>query len=127
METNIKDNIKEKGFEGTVIIGSAVRNQFSDFVDFIRRQGIVGFAVAFILGGAISALVTSIVVNLVNPILGVILGSAKDLAANSVNFFGGNIMYGKFLNDLINFVVIALVVYFGVKKLGLDKLDKPKQ
>ncbi len=70
---------------------------------------------------------TSIVINIVNPILGVILGSAKDLAANSINFFGGNIMYGKFLNDLINFIVIALVVYYGVKKLGLDKLDKPKQ
>lgn len=120
-------NIKEKGLEGAIIVGSTVRNQFSDFVDFIRSQGVVGFAVAFILGGAVSALVASVVTNIVNPILGVILGSARDLAANSVNFFGGTIMYGKFLNDLINFIVIALVVYFGVKKLGLDKLDKPKQ
>ncbi len=51
--SNIKESIKEKGFESAVVIGSTVRNQFSDFVDFIRRQGIVGFAVAFILGGAI--------------------------------------------------------------------------
>ena len=126
MQNNIKD-IEKVGVEGVKKVGAGIKNQFSDFIDFIRKQGIVGFAIAFILGGAISALVTSIVVNLVNPILGVILGSAKDLAANSVNFFGGNIMYGKFLNDLINFIVIAFVVYFGVKKLGLDKLDKPKQ
>jgi large conductance mechanosensitive channel len=120
------ENIEKKGIEGVKKIGGGLKNQFSGFVDFIRTQGVVGFAVAFILGGAVSALVTSLVINLVNPILGVLLGSAKDLAANSINFFGGNIMYGKFLNDLINFLVIALVVYFGVKKLGLDKLDKPK-
>ena len=104
-----------------------MKKHLIDFIDFIRTQGVVGFAVAFILGGAVSVLVTSLVNNLVNPILGVALGSAKDLAANSLNFFGANIMYGKFLNDFINFLVIALVVYFGVKKLGLDRLDKPKQ
>ena len=126
MQNNIKD-IEKVGVESAKKVGAGIKNQFSDFIDFIRKQGIVGFAIAFILGGAVSALVTSIVVNLVNPVLGVVLGSAKDLAENSINFFGGNIMYGKFLNDLINFLVIALVVYFGVKKLGLDKLDKPKQ
>lgn len=104
-----------------------MKKHFADFIDFIRTQGVVGFAVAFILGGAISALVTSLVINLVNPLLGVALGSAKDLAANSWDLFGAHVMYGKFLNDLINFLVIALVVYLGVKKLGLDKLDKPKQ
>lgn len=120
-------NIKEKGLGGVSVVGNKVKNQFTDFVDFIRSQGVVGFAVAFILGGAVSSLVSSIVINLINPVLGVILGSAKDLAENSINFFGGNIMYGKFLNDFINFIAIASVVYFGVKKLGLDKLDKPKQ
>jgi large conductance mechanosensitive channel len=126
METNTNEKIKGKSFGRVAVVGSTVKNQLTGFFDFIRTQGIVGFAVAFILGGAVSALVTSVVVNLVNPVLGVVLGSAKDLAANSVNFFGGHIMYGKFLNDLINFFVIAFVVYFGVKKLGLDKLDKPK-
>jgi len=122
----MENNIKEIGVERVKKVGGGIKNQFSDFVDFIRKQGIVGFAVAFILGGAISALVASIVTNLVNPILGVILGKAKDLADTYINFFGAKIMYGKFINDVINFFVIALVVYFGVKKLGLDKLDKPK-
>jgi len=126
MNENIQ-NVENKVGEGVGKIKGGLKNQFSGFIDFIRTQGVVGFAVAFILGGAVSALVTSLVINLVNPILGVALGSAKDLAANSLNFFGAHIMYGKFLNDFINFLVIALVVYFGVKKLGLDKLDKPKQ
>jgi large conductance mechanosensitive channel len=126
MNEDIQSSEKTK-LEGLRKIGGGVKNQFADFVNFIRTQGVIGFAVAFIIGGAVSALVSSLVINLINPILGVVLGSARDLAANSINFFGGNIMYGKFLNDLINFFVIALVVYFGVKKLHLDKLDKPKQ
>lgn len=107
-------------------VGRSLKSQFTDFVDFIRKQGIIGFAIAFILGGAISVLVASLVSNIVNPILGVLLGKARDMADVYLNFFGGKIMYGKFINDLINFFVIALIVYFGVKKLGLDKLDKPK-
>lgn len=126
MNENIQ-NLERKGVDGVKKIGNGVKSQFADFIDFIRKQGIVGFAVAFILGGAISALVASIVNNLVNPVLGVALGSAKDLADNYLNFFGGKVMYGKFINDLINFFVIALVVYFGVKKFHLEKLDKPKE
>ena len=75
-------NIKEKGLEGVKKISGGFKSQFTGFIDFIRTQGVVGFAVAFILGGAVSVLVTSLVNNLVNPILGVALGSAKDLAAN---------------------------------------------
>jgi len=125
MEEEFK-NIGQNRIEGVKKIGIGVKSQFSEFVDFIRKQGVVGLAVGFILGGAISALVASLVNNLLNPILGVVLGGAKNLASNSLNFFGGSIMYGKFLNDFVNFIVIASVVYFGVKKLGLDKMDKPK-
>jgi large conductance mechanosensitive channel len=126
MNENIK-NIEKKGVEEVKKIGVGVKNQFSEFIDFIRKQGIVGFAIAFILGGAISVLVASLINNLVNPILGVLLGRAKDLADSYTAFFGAKIMWGKFVNDLINFLVLAAIVYFGVKKLGLDKLDKPKE
>lgn len=104
-----------------------MKKQFNDFLDFIRKQGVVGFAVGFILGGAVSALVASIVTNLVNPILGVALSRVRELNESYVAFFGGKIMYGKFINDLVNFIVIAAVVYFGVQKLGLNKLDKAKE
>lgn len=120
-------NIKEKGVEGVRKIGGGLRGQFTGFIDFIRTQGVVGFAVAFIVGGAVSLLVKSGIDNIVNPVLGIVLGRAKDLADSYIAFFGAKIMWGKFLNDLINFLVLAAVVYFGVKKFGLDKLDKPKQ
>lgn len=97
-----------------------------EFIDFVRTQGVVGLAVGLILGGAVSELVKSIIDNLVNPILGLILGSVDGLKAASFAIGSATVTYGAFLNTLINFLVIAFVVYYGVKKLGLDKLDKPK-
>lgn len=97
------------------------------FIDFIRKQGVVGLAVGFILGGAVSKLVSAIVTDLVNPLLGLALGSVGGLKTASWKLGSAEIMYGNFLTILIDFIVISAVVYFGVKSLGLDKLDKPKE
>ncbi len=102
------------------------------FVDFIREQGVVGLAVGFILGLAAKSLVDSLVSNLINPLVGIFYGGGgtldgkswclKSVAGNCTNKMG----YGAFLNQLINFIIIAGVVYFIVKKLKLDKLDRQK-
>lgn len=96
------------------------------FFDFIREQGVVGLAVGFILGGAISKLVASLVKDLINPVLGIVLGAAGDLSTMSLKVGAVEIMFGSFISALIDFLVIAIVVYFGVKGLGLDKIDKKK-
>lgn len=96
------------------------------FMDFIREQGVVGLAVGFILGGAVSKVVSSLVEDIINPLLGVALGAAGDLGSMSLKMGNVEIMWGSFLSVVIDFLVIALVVYFGVKSLGLDKLDKKK-
>ena len=94
------------------------------FVEFVRTQGVVGLAVGLILGGAVSELIKSLIDNIINPLLGLLLNQASGLKTASFVVNGANVIYGGFLNSLINFAVIALVVYFGVNKLGLDKLDK---
>lgn len=96
------------------------------FLEFVRTQGVVGLAVGFILGGAVSKLVTSLIENIINPILGVALGATQGLATASVALGPVTLKWGAFLTTLIDFAVIAAVVYFGVKGLGLEKLDKPK-
>ena len=97
------------------------------FMDFVREQGVVGLAVAFILGGAISGVMKSLVADIINPILGLILGSAEGLKEMSFMVGKAEIMFGSFVSTLLDFVVIAFVVYYIFKKLGLDKMDKEKE
>jgi len=92
------------------------------FIEFIRQQGVVGLAVGFILGGAVSKVVTALVNDIVNPILGFVLGSTEGLKSMTL----GPILLGDFVTVLIDFIIIAAVVYFVVKGLGFDKMDKPK-
>jgi len=97
------------------------------FVEFIRKQGIIGLAIGFILGGAVSKVVSSLVQDVINPLLGVVLGSTKGLETAVLTVGPAEIKWGSFVSALIDFVVIALVVYYGFKKLGLEKLDGKKK
>jgi large conductance mechanosensitive channel len=96
------------------------------FIEFIREQGVMGLAVGFILGGAVSKLVTSFVNDLVNPIVGIFLGRTGELKKVFVQIGSSKILYGDFVSSFIDFAIIAFVVYFGVKILKLDRLDKKK-
>jgi large conductance mechanosensitive channel len=96
------------------------------FIDFIREQGVVGMAVGFILGGSVSKVVGSLVQDIINPVLGVILGAAGSLSQAYVELGPAKIMWGSFANTTIDFLVVAVVVYYGVKLLKFDKLDKKK-
>lgn len=96
------------------------------FLNFIREQGVVGLAVGFVLGGAVSKFVTSFINDLISPILGVLLGMASGLKDASLNIGPAKLLYGDFISSFIDFAVIAFVVYFTVKILKLDRLDKKK-
>ena len=97
------------------------------FLDFIREQGVVGLAVGFILGGAVSKVVASLVQDIINPVVGIVLGMAGDLSTRSLTVGSVELLWGSFLSASIDFVILAAVVYFGVKALGLNTLDKKKK
>lgn len=92
------------------------------FLEFIRTQGVVGLAVGFLMGGAISKTVAALVDDVINPLVGLGLGSVG-LADASVTVGSATLKWGHFVSALVDFVIIAAVAYFGVKGLGLDKLD----
>lgn len=96
------------------------------FINFIREQGVVGLAVGFILGGAVSKVVSAIVTDIVNPLLSIILGATGNIKESFIQIGTAKILYGDLISVIIDFIVIALVVYFGVKIIGIDKLDKKK-
>mgnify|MGYP003395885800 CR=1 FL=1 len=85
----------------------------------------MGLAVGFILGGAVSKTVSSLVENIVNPLIGIALGKVN-LADKLITVGSASIKYGAFISTIIDFVIIAAVIYFGVMLLGLNKLDKKK-
>ena len=113
-----------------ISIAKVGKSQMKAFSDFIRTQGVVGLAVGLVLGGAVSILVKSLVDNVVMPPLGLLLGSAQGLKGLSWTMGNTNagvpavLNYGIFLNDFINFVVIALVIYLIVRLLRFDRIDK---
>lgn len=96
------------------------------FTEFVKEQGVIGLAVGFMLGGAVSKLVSALVLDIINPIISLGLNNIESLKDAYLQIGAAKILWGDFLNVFIDFIVIALVVYFGVKLLKLDKLDKKK-
>jgi len=95
------------------------------FMNFVREQGVVGVAVGFILGGAVSALVAAFVDGLINPLIGWIFQTGN-LGSKTATIGEATLSWGNFVVVVINFLVVAAVVYFGVKALKLDKVDRKK-
>jgi len=109
------------------------KKQVNGFTEFIRTQGVVGLGVGLALGGAVTVMVKSFIDNIIMPPIGLVLGSAEGLKGLSMTIGrtesgqGVVLHYGVFLNDLFNFLVIALVIYIVVHILGFDKLDRKKE
>lgn len=97
-----------------------------NFIQFVREQGVVGLAVGFLLGGGVSKLVNSLITDIINPMLGLVLGFAGNLDTAVLAVGGAEIKYGHFISTLIDFAVVTAVIYIGVRKLGLDRLDRKK-
>ncbi len=100
-----------------------IKKTVGGFIRFIREQGVVGLAIGFILGAAVQKVVTSLVNDIIQPGIGLIFGSVEGLSGLHYS----SIMYGRFLAGLIDFAIIAAVVYFGFKVLGFEKIDAKKE
>jgi large conductance mechanosensitive channel len=81
------------------------------FRDFILRGNVMDLAVAVIIGAAFTAIVTALTENIIKPFLGAIIGK-PDFGYLVVYVHGGKIMYGNFITAIINFLILAFVVYF---------------
>ena len=81
------------------------------FREFVLRGNVVDLAVAVVIGAAFGAVVTSLVENLLTPLIAAI-GGQPDFDALAFTVNGSTFGYGAFLNALISFVLIAAAVYF---------------
>ncbi|RMF34584.1 MAG: large-conductance mechanosensitive channel protein MscL [Alphaproteobacteria bacterium] len=90
-----------------------------EFRDFIARGNVMDMAVGIIMGAAFTAIVKSLVDDLVNPLIGLFLGGV-DFASLSFGVGDAKFMYGNFINAVISFVIIAWVVFLLVK--GVNRM-----
>lgn len=95
-----------------------------EFRDFIARGNVLDLAVGIIIGAAFTAIVSSLVDDLVNPLLGLVVGGI-DFSAISFGVNDAQFMIGNFINAVIKFVIIAWVVFLIVKAVNkLRSLDE---
>ncbi len=83
-----------------------------DFGKFIRQGNLVQLAIAFVIGAAFAAVVTALVSDLVTPLIG--LAGHFDFSSWQYKVNGSVFMQGAFLNALITFVVVAVVIFFAI-------------
>ncbi|MEO8290809.1 MAG: large conductance mechanosensitive channel protein MscL [Gaiellaceae bacterium] len=86
-----------------------------EFRDFLLRGNIVELAVAFVIGVAFGALITSLVDNLLTPVIAMIFGK-QDFGELTFTINDAVFRYGSFLTDLLAFVAVAAAVFFFVVK-----------
>lgn len=110
--------------EREAITKKRLRKHTVEFVDFIREKGIVGLAIGIIIGTNVTALVQSLVGDIVNPLLGLVLPKAERLTDSTFQFFSAQIRWGAFAVTLLNFLVVTLVIFICFKLFKLDRLDK---
>lgn len=97
---------------------------FTEFKEFIARGNVVDLAVGVIIGSAFGKIVTSIVNDILMPIIGIIIGGI-DFSGLSLKIGDANINYGMFIQNIIDFLIVAICIFFFVKII--QKIVKKKE
>lgn len=96
----------------------------SEFKKFILRGNVIDLAVAVVIGAAFGAIVTSLVNDIIMPLVGIVLGGV-DFAGLSATVGSAVVAYGKFIQAIVNFLIVGFVIFLVVK--AINKAQKPKE
>ena len=99
-----------------------------EFKDFIMRGNVMDLAIGVVIGGAFKAIIDSLVGDIIMPFVGMITGKIN-IASLSVKVGEAELKYGSFLQQIINFLIIAFVIFAVVKGINTahKKLAKKKE
>ena len=95
-----------------------------EFKEFISRGNVMDMAVGIIIGGAFTAIVGSLVADIITPIIGMVLGGVN-FSELAVTVGSAQLTYGNFIQAIINFLIIAWVVFMLVK--SMNKMKKKEE
>lgn len=94
---------------------------FSDFKDFISQGDVLDLAVGVIIGGAFGKIVTSLVNDIIMPIIGMLIGGV-DFTGLKAKIGEATITYGVFIQNILDFLIVALCIFFFVR--GIERMKK---
>ena len=100
---------------------------FEEFKNFAFKGNVVDLAIGVIIGAAFGSIVKSLVDNIIMPLVGLFLPAKESYEKWQVMIHGKSIPYGKFIADVVNFLIVAFVLYlFIVKFLRLDHEEQKR-
>ena len=99
-----------------------MKNFIEEFKAFALRGNVMDMTIGVIIGGAFQAIIKSFIDNIVNPLVGVVF--QVDFSSVVIRLGAVNLMIGAFISSVINFILLALVLFVMVK--GINKLKKPE-
>lgn len=99
-----------------------------EFKDFISKGNVMDMAVGVIIGGAFGKIVSSLVENILMPLIGIILGGVN-FSDLSVTVGTAEVKYGVFLQSVFDFLIIAFVIFVMIKQISkvTDKFKKEEE
>lgn len=101
-----------------------MKSFIKEFKEFISRGNVIDLAVAVVIGGAFTAIVNSLVNDIIMPVIGIIIGGVG-FESLSVVVGTAEIKYGMFIQAVINFLLIAFVLFCVIK--GINKFKKKEE
>ena len=96
----------------------------TEFKEFINKGNVMDMAVGMIIAGAFGKIVAALVENILMPIVGMLLGGV-DFKTLSITVGEASIVYGAFIQAIIDFLIIALVIFVIVKNINKMKKEEP--
>jgi len=107
-----------------------MKNYMKEFKKFISRGNVVDLAVGVVVGSAFSKIVSSLVDNIIMPLVGIIIGGIN-FSSLTLNVFGVSVQYGIFLQNIVDFLIIAFCIFVVVKFINKltnkeEKKETPK-
>lgn len=127
-----KESVKEEKVDPARLVKAVTESSFiKEFKEFINRGNVVDLAIGVAVGGAFTAIVKSLVDDIIMPITSLLAGGMdfSKLAIDIPNIFGADttahIAYGNFLQNVVNFLIVAFTIFIVVK--AMNRMNTAKE
>jgi len=101
-----------------------MKKLLNEFKEFISKGNVIDMAVGVVIGSAFSKIVTSLVNDIIMPLVGIVIGGL-DFTNLSIKVKESEILYGSFIQNIVDFLIIAACIFTVIKIMNKFKKQKP--